>query len=256
MNGYPQSKTRIFVASSTRSVAVAESLRQVLNSDSIEVVPWKELGVFQLSEYTMESLERAANRTQFAAFVLGPDDVIQSDDGGVYVPRDNVVFELGLFLGRIGRRRSYMLKPDGINIKLPSDLSGVTWAQYYLPGTSMDHVRDAANQIRYAMTTAPMLPAISLLTRTVFPGIVLRHAISTFGRYIQSRWRFVRGPLFRCDAQITVCTRDGKIVQHHRVSSVGKQVQPHEGKILWCTFPFSENDGPFECLLKKRDQTG
>jgi len=256
MNGYPKKETKVFVASSTKSFVVADSLRQVLGSDDIKVIPWKDLGVFMLSEHTMESLEKAANQCHFAVFVLGPDDVIQTNSGGVFVPRDNVVFELGLFLGRIGRKRSYMLKPDGINIKLPSDLSGVTWAQYYLPGTSMDNVRDAAAHIRSAMSVAPMMPAISILSSTVLPPIVLRHALGIFLRYTQDVFNFFRKPSFNCDAQITICSRNGKIVKHRRISSVGQQVQSHEGRIIWCSFPFSINEGPFEPLLKRKDQTG
>jgi hypothetical protein len=256
MSGYPKRDTKVFVASSTTSVVVAESLRQVLGSEDISLIPWKDLGVFRLSEHTIESLERAANQSHFAVFVLGPDDVIQTDDGGIYVPRDNVVFELGLFLGRIGRKRSYVLRPEGINIRLPSDLSGVTWAQYYLPGTSMDDVREAARQIRSAMAAAPMMPAISLLSCTVLPPIVLRHALSTFLGCTRTWLRLIRRPSFSCDAQITVCTRTGRIVRHPRLSSLGQQVQPHEGQVLWCSFPFSENEGPFECLLRRKDQTG
>ena len=45
-------------------------------------------------------------------------------------PRDNVVFELGLFMGRLGRRRTILMKPKNTVIKLPSDLVGVTTIDY------------------------------------------------------------------------------------------------------------------------------
>jgi predicted nucleotide-binding protein len=255
MNGYPKRETKVFVASSTKSIVVAESLRKLIGSDNVKVIPWKDLGVFVLSEHTMESLERAANQCHFAVFVLGPDDVIQTDEGGVYVPRDNVVFELGLFLGRIGRRRSYMLKPDGINIRLPSDLSGVTWAQYKQPGTNIEHVNEAAEQILYAMNAAPMMPTVSFLSRSILPSIVLKHALSIFMRHIRNPFGFLRMPSFKCDAQVTVCKRDGMITRHPRISSIGEQAQSHEGRILWASFPFVSKDRPIEALLKRRDET-
>ena len=187
MNGFPHKQIKVFVASSSKSVSVAEALKEVLSDEETVVIPWKELGVFLLSEHTIESLEKAANQCQFAVFVLGPDDVIQTETEGVYVPRDNVVFELGLFLGRIGRRRSYMLKPHGVNVKLPSDLSGITWAEYTLLGNNTIDVKDASIQIRYAMQRAPMTPTINLLSATVFPQIVIRNALNTFQEYLQKR---------------------------------------------------------------------
>ncbi len=256
MNGYPQQRTKVFVASSSKSVDVAEALRQLIGNDRVEVVPWKDLGVFVLSEHTMESLEKAASQCHFAVFVLGPDDVMKTEEGGVYVPRDNVVFELGLFLGRIGRKRSYMLRPSGIEIKLPTDLSGVTWARYSPPGKTMDEVREAAEQIQHAMSKAPMMPAISLLSRTVLPPIVLKHALHVFLRHRPGILGFLRSPSFKSDAQMTICTRHGKIVRHPRVSSVGQTVQSHEGQILWSSFPFHDDVRPFEHLLKRKDQTG
>jgi len=180
MIGYPKKETRVFVASSSKSIAVAESLKRCLTDQEIAVVPWKDLGVFPLSEHIIESLERAANRCQFAVFILGQDDVIKRETGEHYIPRDNVVFELGIFLGRIGRKRSYMLKPQGVDIRLPTDLSGVTWAEFTLPGTKVNDVREAAQQIRHAMVHAPMTPTESMLSTTVMPPIVIRHCLNDF----------------------------------------------------------------------------
>jgi len=256
MNGFPHKQIKVFVASSSKSVGVAEALKEALSNEEIVVIPWKELGVFLLSEHTIESLEKAANQCQFAAFVLGPDDVIQTETEGVYVPRDNVVFELGLFLGRIGRRRSYMLKPHGVNVKLPSDLSGITWAEYTLLDNNTVDVEDASIQIRHAMQHAPMTPTINLLSATVFPQIVIRNALNTFQEYLQKPFKFFRKPHFKCDAQVTVCTHNGRILHHSRISSVGQSVTSHEGKTLWANFPFSQDTWPLQVLLDNKDHNG
>lgn len=197
MIGYPAKQTRVFVGSSSKSIGVGEALKRSLSTDDVIVVPWKELGVFPLSEHTIESLERTANKCHFAVFVLGLDDLIQGKKGESYVPRDNVVFELGLFLGRIGRRRSYMLKPQGIDVHLPSDLSGVTWAEFVLPGTRVNDVREASLQILDAMKRAPMTPTELLLSTTVFPPIVIRHCLRLLRQFIDS---WIKFKLLSCQA--------------------------------------------------------
>jgi predicted nucleotide-binding protein len=62
--------------------------------DIAEVIPWK-FGVFKSGESALESLVNALGRFDFAAFILGPDDLVESRGGKNASPRDNVVFELG-----------------------------------------------------------------------------------------------------------------------------------------------------------------
>lgn len=46
-------------------------------------------------------------------------------------PSDNVVFELGLFMGSLGRQRAILMEPKGVKLKLPSDLAGITTIKYH-----------------------------------------------------------------------------------------------------------------------------
>ena len=63
--------------------------------------------------------------------------------------RDNVIFELGMFIGRIGRQRSFLVEPRGEEVKLPSDLSGITTLGYkYDKDNLASALAPACNRIR------------------------------------------------------------------------------------------------------------
>lgn len=83
-----------------------------------------------ISQTAIEDLIRAANEHDFAVLFLTPDDMTSSRGRRRASPRDNVVFELGLFMGAMGRERTYLVVPKGRDLKLPTDLLGVTHAAY------------------------------------------------------------------------------------------------------------------------------
>lgn len=66
----------------------------------------------------------------FAILVLTPDDLVESRKKQLSSPRDNVLLELGLFIGGIGRKRTFIVYDRTTEIKIPSDLAGVTFATY------------------------------------------------------------------------------------------------------------------------------
>ena len=112
-------RKKIFLASSGKTLPVVEALQEKLSGLNLDIIPWKKLGVFRLSEYTMETLERIVNECDFGIFVLGPNDLLIQDSEIYDITRDNVIFELGLFYGKLGRKRSYMLKPSDKTINDP-----------------------------------------------------------------------------------------------------------------------------------------
>lgn len=91
-------------------------------------IPWFNIRHFsnEGSATTFAALCEAANDFDFAIFILTSDDLVESRSKRVRAPRDNVIFELGLFLSAIGPERvmAYVQEaPKGF--KIPSDLSGV-----------------------------------------------------------------------------------------------------------------------------------
>lgn len=122
-------KPTVFIGSSSEGKTIAQCVRQQLKGDAVVTI-WYE-GVFGLGKGTLESLyEDAIDRFDFAVLVLTPDDMVKSRKSMSQAPRDNVLLECGLFIGRLGRDRTFMVFDSDKKIKLPSDLAGVTLASY------------------------------------------------------------------------------------------------------------------------------
>jgi hypothetical protein len=122
-------KQRIFIGSSTEKLDIARAIEANLARDH-EPTVWDE-GIFELSKDTLSGLLDRLECSDAAVFVLAPDDLMQLRDHTVATARDNVVFELGLFIGRLGRDRTYFVVPSGHgNLHLPSDLLGLVAAEY------------------------------------------------------------------------------------------------------------------------------
>lgn len=123
-----KSRPSLFVGSSTEGLAIARHV-QILLDQVCEVELWTQ-GVFGLSQGTLESLLLAVERFDFAVLVLTPDDLAVSRGTPKQTARDNVIFELGLFVGAIGRDRTFMLFDRETPPALPSDIAGITAATY------------------------------------------------------------------------------------------------------------------------------
>jgi len=107
---------------------VAKTIQLLLDT-SCEVTIWSQ-GVFGLSHGTLESLVGVLDNFDFAVLVLTPDDLVTSRQIEGSAPRDNVIFELGLFMGSLGRTRTFIVYDRKSGLSLPSDLAGVSAATY------------------------------------------------------------------------------------------------------------------------------
>src|SRR5579872_3462896 len=121
-------KPTVFIGSSSTGLPVAEMLQLNLSS-TFDVYLWNQ-GVFGLSEVTVETLEKSDKSYTFAILVFTPDDTLQSEGLQWCSPRDNVVLEFGFFLGKIGRRHTFIVQENNPHLKLPSDIKGITTALY------------------------------------------------------------------------------------------------------------------------------
>lgn len=121
-------KPSIFIGSSSEGLKAAQAIEFQLHQEA-EVTIWNE-GFFGLGGGALETLVNALERFDFAILVLTLDDLVMSREVSSQCPRDNVMFELGLFMGRLGRSRTFIVCNSAENLKLPSDLAGVTIAKY------------------------------------------------------------------------------------------------------------------------------
>lgn len=119
-------KPRIFIGSSTEGLPVAQRIKSYFEPN-YECYIWND-GIFKFNEGFLETLLKSASLFDFGFMVFAADDISRIRKKEYKTTRDNVLFEYGLFLGRVGIDRAYVLKED--SVKIPSDLAGVTLLSY------------------------------------------------------------------------------------------------------------------------------
>ena len=142
---------KIFIGSSTNAIKKAEALKKMIvekSNGQIECTLWNEKSQFRLSHATIDSLIEIANDLDhnkgFAVLIFSPDDEITLNKGNTArertekVPRDNVVFELGLFLGKLGRDHVICVRPENIKMRILSDWEGMTDVLYKFQKNHLD----------------------------------------------------------------------------------------------------------------------
>lgn len=140
----PNNQPLLFIGSSSEGLKIAEELSRYFAKRPVVSKLWTD-GVFRVSRTPIESLVAIAANADFAILVLTPDDLTVSRKKKLPSPRDNVIFELGLFIGALGRDRVVILKPKKFDTKIPSDLLGIAWLEYAAGGakTLKDRLRNA-----------------------------------------------------------------------------------------------------------------
>jgi hypothetical protein len=142
-------KPRIFLGSSGKQTKLLQAITRGLQ-DIADVEPWTT--TFNPGRSTLDRLVELSQEVDFAAFVFAQDDwtTTEASQAGEASPRDNVVFEAGLFGGALGIRRTFILHAE--SSKLPSDLLGLTSVRYD-PATKPAEVRAINQKLRKAIET-------------------------------------------------------------------------------------------------------
>ena len=170
-------KPNIFVGSSTENLKIAYAIQQNLEYDA-HIAVWTQ-GIFALSKATLDSLLAQLDRSDFGIFVLAPNDLTTIRGTQFQTARDNVVFETGLFFGRLGKDRTFLVIPrEEKDLHLPTDLLGITPATFDPQGSDADLVARlgaACGQIRTTIRAALLT---SFYYRSHYPDTVANTVLS------------------------------------------------------------------------------
>lgn len=142
-------RPRIFVGSSSKQLSIARAVQT--NLDEIALVGvWNQ--VTDLSKDLIEDLSDQLKKADFGVFILAPADVSVIKGKQVSTVRDNVIFEVGLSMGLVGKERTILVVPRNCRrLRIPSDLVGVTYASYDPDDVDDEHPEGlgaACNRIR------------------------------------------------------------------------------------------------------------
>jgi hypothetical protein len=122
-------KPRVFIGSSSEA---AEHVAPVIQSELSQVASaqiWNQ-SFFPPGTYVLDVLAEKAATFDFAILVFAADDVVESRGKRFLAARDNTVLEAGYFLAELGRLRTFIVAPDADGLKIPSDMSGLSWIPY------------------------------------------------------------------------------------------------------------------------------
>jgi len=168
---YPDVAPRVFIGSSSESLDLARRIGVELKSgQELEVKVWDQ-NVLQSGQMLLEGLRRSVSLFDFVILLLSADDIVESREDRKRAPRDNVIFELGMFMGVLGLGRAFpiiVLDPES-PLKLPTDLAGLLYTRLDIDKIDnsaylTEKVAGVREQIRQRSMSAPLslLPSTGL----------------------------------------------------------------------------------------------
>lgn len=118
-------RPRVFIASAREALDIAREIHRQIIDDCV-VINWYSGGVFKPMNAILDDL--IGEQCDFAIFVASPEDVVHRRGELARVARDNIIFETGLSIGRLGKERTFLIRGQGT--KLPGDFDGINVLVY------------------------------------------------------------------------------------------------------------------------------
>jgi len=117
----------VFSSGKIADTGLTGAIRDQLSKHGFTVTLWDE-GFFPVTEVALNAFLKKVLCYDAAVLVLGGDDIRRDPaqtGGEQHVPRDNVIFELGACMSRLGPKRTFILCPDAPEVVLPSYFHGI-----------------------------------------------------------------------------------------------------------------------------------
>ncbi len=184
-------KPNIFIGYTTESYEIANRVKNFFSPD-FECTLWSE-GVFGANESFLGTLLKSAGMFDFGFMILSADDETFSKNKWFKSPRDNMVFEFGLFLGNLGKDRAFLIAEKGC--KMPTDMSGITYTHYE---TRMEAGKKIATEslerelarLKSQVTENAQLGHLGIFASTVLANSYFDNFVKHAASWIQTR-RFI-----------------------------------------------------------------
>lgn len=178
-------KTRIFIGSSKEGLEIAEYVKLQLET-KYECYLWTD-DIFKFNESFLYTLLKEASLFDFGILVATKDDSSTIRDKSFATPRDNVIFEFGLFLGRLGPSRAFIIQES--DAKLPTDLLGITVPQFEktFPLSNSTSLNNEIERISKTIEEKTTLGELGLLPSTVLAIGYFYNFVSIVCESIQSK---------------------------------------------------------------------
>lgn len=120
---------KIFIGSSRESEELMKEIAIVLESNNIIPIKWNKPGLFVPGVSIIDTIMNLSREVDGAIFIYAEDDKLWYRESETGAPRDNVVFEHGIFTGALSSyKKTALIKHK--NPKIPTDYSGIVYINY------------------------------------------------------------------------------------------------------------------------------
>jgi len=209
----PARRRNIFIASSKEALPIARAVKKHFQREA-DVDIWNE-NIFKVNRSYLETLLNRASYYDYCIAIFAADDAARIRDKTVKVTRHNVIFEFGLFLGRLGPNRTFFIADEGVETF--SDWAGIKVVTFRAGGNLVAAVRKACKQIREAIHIAGDMPNFTMLPSTAL-------AIGYYNNFLKRVFE-----AFEFSDSYSIVERDdrGNIISEKSHRIVDRQPQIH-----------------------------